>query len=221
MRTLNDELTALFAKETPQYKAEQRKSIQLIKESKTFQRAPKVGDKVITFELPNNQGEMVGLTTFLKEGPVILSFFRGDWCPYCNLELRALQRHLSDFKKFGATLIGISPQTIQVTQMTKEHKELTYTLLSDAGNNVAKEYGLVFKMHSAFEDIHKSFYNINFSDFNLDPSNELPVPATYVIDTEGTIVYAFIEPDYTKRAEPSDIIASLMAIETDLARNNF
>ena len=171
----------------------------------------KVGDKVPDFNLPNAAGEEVRLKELLDKGPVILNFYRGGWCPYCNLELNAYQKHLPDINELGASLVAISPQTPDNSLSTAEKDDLKFQVLSDVGNKVANQFGLVFKVPSELQEIYNNF-GITLPKFNGDESWELPMPGTYVIDKDGTVSYAFADADYTKRAEPDEVIAKLEEI---------
>ena len=170
-----------------------------------------VGATAPDFTLPNATGASVQLTQLLSQGPVVLSFYRGQWCPYCNLELRALQQALPDIVNAGATLVAVSPQTPDNSLSTVEKNELTFEVLSDVGNRVARSYGLVFELPEALRPIYAGF-GIDLPAHNGDDTFELPIPATYVIGTDGTVSHAFVNADYTKRLEPADIVAALQAL---------
>lgn len=171
-------------------------------------RAKKKGDKAPDFSLASWKGGDVRLYDVLARGPVVLSFFRGGWCPYCALENRALQDALDDITALGATLVAISPQTIEHSRNTALGHEITFEVLSDPGNEVAGEYGLVFTVAGQIRRIYEEF-GINLEESNGDGSWTLPVPATYVIGKEGAIRRAFVEADYTVRMEPRDIVEEL------------
>jgi peroxiredoxin len=175
---------------------------------------PEVGDLAIDFELPNDCGNKVSLDQLLKDGPVILNFFRGNFCDYCQLHLKALQRSLKEFKRYRATLVGISPSLLTVQSISQESLELTYSILSDAGNRVAALYGLKYSLSeellSVFEEFGINLHD-NYRDESVDETS-MPIPATFVVNTDKKIVFAFHDMDYTKRAEPADIIASLISI---------
>ena len=171
----------------------------------------KEGDRAPSFSLPNGTGDTVSSIELSRRGPLVVSFYRGGWCPYCNLELRALQHSLTDIKTLGAELVAISPELPDNSLSTKEKANLTFEVLSDVGNKVARDFGLVFALAEEIRPIYKNFgFDIPISNGN--DSYELPVPATYVIASDSTIIYSFVEADYTKRAEPEDIIEALKAI---------
>ena len=170
-----------------------------------------VGQIAPGFELPDANGNRGELSTLLENGPVVLTFYRGGWCPYCNIELRALQSALPQIQSHGASLVAVSPQTPDQSLSTAEKNELEFSVLSDVGNQVAGEYGLVFTLPEPLRPIYEDF-GIDLPAHNGDDTFELPVPATYVIDREGVVRYAFVNADYRRRAEPSEILASLAAL---------
>ena len=177
-------------------------------ESGIADRTLKPGDKAIDFTLPNATGDRVNLQQLLNKGAVVVSFYRGGWCPYCNLELRALQQYLPQIQALGANLIAISPETPDNSLSTAEKNELTFEFLSDVGNKVAKEYGLVFALPETLRGVYEGF-NIDLPAHNGDRTFELPISATYVIAADGTVLYSFADPDYTKRLDPEEIINAL------------
>lgn len=171
----------------------------------------KVGNKVANFELPNASGKTVKLEELLDKGPVVINFYRGVWCPYCNLELNAYQKHLSEIEELGARLVAISPQTPDSSLSAVEKNELKYEVLSDVGNKIAGQFGLVLQLSPALQELYTKF-GINIPQHNGGESWDLPLPGTYVIDTDGTVKFAFALADYTQRAEPEDVISALREI---------
>ncbi len=171
-----------------------------------------VGDKAPDFSLPSVRGGNIRLYEALKKGPVILSFYRGGWCPFCNLEFKALQERLPEMKALDATLIGVSPETPDNSLSTVEKHQLKFDVLSDVGNVVVREYGLIMTVYEEVRPLYLE-WGIDLPASNGDDSYELPVPATYVIDTDGVIRAAHVDKDYTKRMEPADIVAALRAIK--------
>lgn len=168
----------------------------------------KVGEKAPDFNLPNPKGHSVGLNQLLEKGPVVLNFYRGGWCPYCSLELNAYKSRLSEIEELGASLVAISPQTPDNSLSTAEKNDLQFQVLSDVGNKTANEFGLVFTLAEELHDLYKSF-GLDIPKYNGDDSWELPMPGTYVLDKDGTVKFAFANADYTKRAEPDDVISAL------------
>ena len=172
------------------------------------ERALKPGDRLPEFELPDATGKIVRSADLLAKGPIVISFYRGNWCPYCNLELKALQQHLPDFSSKGATLVAISPQTPDQSLTMKEKNQLAFPVLSDVGSNVARKFGLVFTLDESLKSIHKAF-GIDLVAHNGVDTWELPVPATYVVARSGKIASAFVDLDWRNRAEPAEILKSL------------
>jgi len=171
-------------------------------------RALKAGDRAPDFTLPNARGGDLSLTNTLARGPVVLSFYRGGWCPYCNLELRALQQALPDIERLGATLVAVSPQTPDESLSTAEKNDLAYPVLSDVNSRTALAYGIAFDLAKELRPIYARFGHA-LPDRNGDESWTLPIPATFIIDRDGTIVLAYVDVDYRNRLEPSEVIAVL------------
>ena len=174
--------------------------------------AIQINDMAPNFTLPNARGGDLQLFEALKHGPIVLSFYRGGWCPFCNLEFRALQMILPEMKTLGATLIGISPETPDNSLSTIEKHQLQFDVLSDISNTVARHYGLVMTVDEKMRPLYME-WGIDLPASNGDDSYELPVPATYVIDTTGVVRAAHIDKDYTRRMEPDDIITALRELK--------
>lgn len=170
-----------------------------------------VGDQAVDGELPDAKGNQVKLSDLWGEGPVVIVWYRGGWCPYCNMQLQAMQGALPAIKEAGGTLVAITPETPDNSLSTSEKNELEFVVLSDAGNAVAKKYGVVFKLPAKVSPIYKQF-GIDLAKSNGDDSEELPLAATYVIDSTGTIRYAFLDANYTKRAEPAEVVEALKSL---------
>ena len=187
------------------------KATQDLIESGIVDSSVKAGQAAPNFQLPNATGQHIGLQTLLQQGPVVLSFYRGQWCPYCNLELRALQQVLPEIQGLGATLVAVSPQTPDNSLSTVEKNELTFEVLSDVGNQIAREYGLVFQLPEHLRPIYQGF-GIDLPAHNGDQTFELPIAATYVIGADGTVVHSFVDPDYTQRLEPEEIVTVLKSL---------
>ncbi len=170
--------------------------------------ALQVGAKVSNFSLNNHSAEQVELADLLNNGPVIISFYRGNWCPYCNLELKALNAHLPEFKTHNAQLIAISPQLPDETLSSAQKNALEFDVLSDINNKVAEQFGLLFTLDERIVALYSQF-GIDFEKYYGNKSYKLPLPATYVINQKGIITYAFLNEDYTLRAEPTDVLAAL------------
>ena len=183
-----------------------------LQEQKISKNAPKVGDKLDNTEFLDINSNKVKLYDYFKDNNfLVINFYRGAWCPYCNLELKALQTILKELKQLNSSLIAISPQTPDNSLTTKEKNELEFEVLSDIGNKVAKDIGLVFSLADELKPIYEKF-GIDIPKSNNDDSFNLPMPATFVLNKNAEIIFSFIDEDYTKRCEPQDII--------DVIKNN-
>lgn len=160
------------------------------------------------FELPDANNQLRSLNSLLSNGPLVISFYRGAWCPYCNLEINALQKALPEITAAGAQLIAISPQLPDKSLDQITRSALTFEVLSDLGNKLAKDCGLVFTLPEALRPIYEA-WQIDLTGHNGDDSFELPMPATYIIDSDGIVRYAFVDMDYSRRLEPDIIIEQL------------
>lgn len=161
-----------------------------------------VGDSAPDFILPDAYGKPITLSILLKSGPVVLSFYRGDWCPYCNFALRAYQAILPEIIALHGSLVAISPQNPDNTLLTVEHKELSYPVLSDVGNRVARQYTQIFTIPEAER-------RPNLQSFFDDNTWQLPAPGTFVIAQDGRIILAFVDADFSQRLEPAAILDAL------------
>lgn len=168
------------------------------------------GDPAPDFTLPDAAGNPVQLSSLLARGPVALAFYRGEWCPYCNLALRAYQAILPEIAALGATFVAVSPQTPDHTVATAEKLSLSFPVLSDAGNAVARRYGLGFTLSEAVRPALASI-GVDLPRCNGDPSWELPIPGTFVIAPDGRVRLAFVDPDFTLRLEPATLLDALRA----------
>ncbi len=176
-------------------------------------RALKAGDRAPRFTLNDPDGKPVSSAALLAQGPLVVSFYRGVWCPYCNMELQALQAALPEFEKLGASLIAISPQTPVNSRKSVRQNGLGFPILSDPHNDVAAAFCLRFELPDDLVELYKSLKN-DLPAFNGDASWTLPMPARYVIAPDGTILYAEVNPDYTRRPEPEDMLPALRRAAT-------
>ena len=183
--------------------------------SDAVEKALKEGEQAPDFTLPDALGNEVTLSHLLRQGPVVISFYRGAWCPYCNLELRAYQRALPQLQELGASLVAISPQTPDHSLSLVEKQQLTFTILSDVGNQVAREYGLVFTIDEAVRAAHRRI-GANLPAFNGDDSWELPMAGTFLVDQSGTIRLASVDPDFSLRLDPSVVITEIKELKGKL-----
>ena len=171
-------------------------------------RALQAGDQAPVFTLDDPEGQPVSSAELLAQGPLVISFYRGVWCPYCNLELQALQETLPQFVALGASLVAISPQVAANSRKSQRQNKLGFPILGDPENAVAAAFGLRFTLPGYLVDLYKMLKN-DLPAFNGDPSWTLPMPARYVIARDGTIVYAEVNPDYTLRPEPASMLPVL------------
>ena len=171
-------------------------------------RALKAGDRAPAFTLPAPDGKPISSSDLLAAGPLVLSFYRGVWCPYCNLELQALEATLPRFRALGASLVAISPQTAANSRKSLRQNGLSFPILSDGGNEVAHAFGLRFALPDYLVDLYRTLKN-DLPAFNGDPGWTLPMPARYVIGRDGIIAYAEVNPDYTRRPEPESLLPVL------------
>jgi len=167
-----------------------------------------IGARAPAFELPDFDGKIVSSSDLLTRGPLVLCFIRGRWCPFCVGQMEAMNLVLPQIEEAGAALVAISPQTVKQSFFMHDQHKLRFFLLSDAGNKVARQFGLTYRVPSLQEAVYRrAFVNLPFT--NGDESWELPIPATYIIDRDGTVLYASANEDYTERPEPCDIVALL------------
>ncbi len=189
----NPEMSAVYAKMLAQ-----------LVQNEAVKHTVQAGAQAPDFSLPNVDGNLLTLSELLQLGPVVVVFYRGDWCPFCNLTLRAYQRIFPQIQAAGASMVAISPQTPDYSILTVEHKELTFPVLSDVGNATARRYGLVYTLP---EEVRA--YSPNLVQFNGTDSWELPMPGTFVISRSGEVSLAFASPYPTQRLEPSAILTEL------------
>jgi peroxiredoxin len=199
------------AKATDEMKAIYKTAQEHIISEGILEKALGVGDTAPMFELPDANGDMVSLADVLASGPAVVSFYRGAWCPFCNLELRAMQRELASAEASNVTLVAISPNTPDTSRDLVSEAELTFPVLSDAENAVAKQFNLVYEMESGLVDFYKA-QGRDIDKMNGSEHWELPVPATYVIDTSGVIQFAYVDLNHRARAEPSEVVAVAAAL---------
>jgi peroxiredoxin len=166
------------------------------------------GAKAQGFSLPDHNGNVVSSTDLLGNGRLVLCFIRGRWDPFCCGQMEAMNRALPAIEQTGGSLVAISPQTVKQSFFMVDQHRLRFPLLSDAGNQVARQFGLVYRVPEEQQAIYRrAFINLPFA--NGDESWELPIPATYILDRDGTVLFASANEDYTERAEPEEIVRSL------------
>lgn len=212
LKSILDEKKEEFEQKADDYKKKiYKEGIEAVANSGILKNAKNVGDVAPNFTLNNALEKPVSLNDYLKKGKVVLTWYRGGWCPYCNLTLRQLQNELPNFKANGANLIALTPELPDKSLSTAKKHDLEFEVLSDVGNVVAKEYGIVFEL---IDEVAKSYNEaFDLESYNGDQSNQLPLAATYVINENGKIIYAFLDADYRNRAEPSKITEVLKNAE--------
>ncbi|HZB88946.1 MAG TPA: peroxiredoxin-like family protein [Terracidiphilus sp.] len=191
--------------------------IEALTASGAAKRSAQAGQHAPDFTLPDAHGSAISLSSLLAKGPVVLSFYRGEWCPFCNLELHAYQQVLPEIKALGATLVAVSPEKPDLGLLATEKNSLTFPVLSDLGNTVARAYGLVFTTSPEVKALQQSAFQLSLPDRNGDESWELPMPGTFVIDTQRIIRFAHVDPDYfAGRANPEEVLVTLRGIKESL-----
>jgi peroxiredoxin len=193
----------------PERQAAMERHIQQLRTGAIQHRMLKGGDEAPAIVLVNAKGETVDVRALLKKGPVIVTFYRGGWCPYCNIELKAFQDVLPRIKAAGASLVAISPEKPDDSLSTAEKNALTFEVLSDVGQEVGRAFGLVYEFTDELRGVYQGF-GLDIPAKNGTPGEwALPVSATYVIDTNGSIIYAYTDADYRDRADPEDVLKVL------------
>ena len=173
--------------------------------------ALQVGARAPDLTLPDALGQPVRLSSLWQRGPLVLVFYRGGWCPYCNLELRAWQQQLGALKNLDAQLVAVSPQTPDNSLSTAEKNALAFPVLSDSALQAATAFGVAFEMPPELVEVYSRGGN-DLPVLNGNGRWVLPVPATYVVDQNGSIAFAHIEADYRERAEPRDVLAAIAGL---------
>ena len=168
-----------------------------------------VGQKAPNFSLPNAQGEIITLADLCVNGPVVVTFYRGDWCPYCNLQLRALQAILGDINELGAELVAISPQVPDESLSQSEKSALAFHVLSDQDARVASSYGVAWQVPELILQHMRKDRGLDLVHINNGNGSVLPIPGTFVLGADGVVLWRYVDVDYRTRAEPADILAAL------------
>ena len=209
LREIFAERKALIAKYVPaETQAIHARAIAELKERRVASNILPVGAKAPAFELQDHDGKLVSSTSLLAKERLVLCFIRGRWCPFCVSQMEAMNLVLPEIAQAGATLVAISPQTVKQSFFMHDQHKLRFPLLSDAGNKVARQFGLTYRVPELQEAVYRRAF-VNLPLANGDETWELPIPATYILDRAGTILYAPANEDYTERPEPSEILAAL------------
>ncbi len=208
--TLSEQLeeyrTAWMVRVPADRRAAMERHIAHLVETGFGQRAKQVGDKAPAIVLPDAHGKTFDVAVLLAKGPVVVTFYRGGWCPYCNLELKAYQAVLSRIAAAGASLVAISPERPDETVSTAEKNELTFPVLSDVGHYVGKAFGLVYAFTDELRSVYDGF-KLDIPGKNGTPDDwSLPLSATYVVGADGVILFADVSVDYRHRTDPLDVL---------------
>jgi peroxiredoxin len=209
LREIYAERKELIAKYVPaETQAVHAQAVAELKQQRLAANILPVGAKAPAFELPDHDGKIIPSSALLANGLLVLCFIRGRWCPFCVGQMEAMNLVLPQIEQAGATLFAISPQTVKQSFFMHDQHRLRFPLLSDGGNKFARQFGLTYRVPAAQESVYRrAFVNLPFT--NGDESWELPIPATYILDRDGTVLYASADEDYTERPEPADILTFL------------
>ncbi len=188
--------------------AQEMAMMSMVSPEDAAKKALNVGAKAPAFELKDSNGKLVSSSDLLKQGSLVVTFYRGAWCPFCNTYLRKLGQRMPDIKAAGANLVAISVENPDSSMAVAKKNEVLFPVLSDPNLDVARKFGIVYEMPPATAEQYKS-RGLDLAKRNSMAKPELPLGVTYIIDKTGTITYAFIETDYKKRAEPDVIIENL------------
>lgn len=188
------------------------RDIEDVRQSGLLDRVARPGDSLPALTLPNAMGESVDLRALAEAGPLVIVFYRGGWCPYCNLELRGYQQRLAEIEAHGATLVAVSPETPDDTLDTMQKNALAFPVLSDVAGRLADALGIRFRLSAAIEALYRRFGH-DLPTRNGDGGWSLPMPATFVVAKGGITATAFADPDYRRRLDPDAVLASLDQLE--------
>jgi peroxiredoxin len=196
----------------PEYTIVMDRAIDDLIKSEIRASALKTGESIPEFELRDTRGKPVSTRTLLARGPVVISFYRGSWCPYCTVELHGLQKALPEIEALGASIIAVSPELPERQIETRDSNKLAFPILNDVGNQVAKLFGIVYDLPADLLVVYRALGH-DLADMNGTlGATELPLPATFVVDPTGKIRLAYIDEDYAKRLSPDDILAALRVL---------
>lgn len=209
--SLAEQLKEMAAGSAKRLPAEMRKNfaaaIDEVRETGIEEDAKQVGDEAVDGTLLAWDGTEVTLSELWAEQPVVLTWYRGGWCPYCNLQMRAMQKSLESLEGAGARMVAITPELPENAKQTAEENKLSFLVLHDKENRLAHEYGIVFDLPASIASMYRD--RLQLPKVNGYDKLELPLAATYVIDQQGVIRWAFLDADYKKRAEPKDVIQAI------------
>ena len=214
--TLRDKLEKHQSNWPPAMRAVYEDLVRRLSSAETVANVLKLGDRIPDFMLPSAEGKLVSAEELLARGPLVINFFRGDWCPFCRMMLQALNEALPAIERAGASLVAISPDTGGRLKRAKERLNLSIELLSDVDNGVALDFGVAFRTPDSYREVLES-YGTNLAERHGNQAWIIPIPAAFVVDRSGIVRYAFVEPEFVRRAEPEEIIAVLEQLKAENA----
>ncbi|REG88208.1 peroxiredoxin-like family protein [Winogradskyella sediminis] len=215
MKTLKEQTDAKIAqgrKAKPEFMQGVDDIILKAKAFKPGEKAIKIGENAPDFNLPDANGDIISLSTLLHKGPVVVTFYRGSWCPYCNLQLRALQAKLDEIKALGANLIAISPEVPDGSMTENEISKMDFIVLSDQDAKVASAYGVAWEVPDFLMEHMRVDRKLDLENINNGNKNILPIPATFILSKDGVVIWNYVNVDYRTRSEPDDIIEALKSL---------
>ena len=214
--SLEDELSQIraAARDDAPLQAAYQDLLRRLDRAETGERALKPGDAIPAFLLPDAEGRLVASDDLLARGPLVINFFRGNWCPYCRQTLKALEAALPEIEAAGGQLVALTPDTGHHLADTKRVHRLSYEILSDVDGTVGLQFGVLFRAPAAYREVLAS-YGIDLAERHGNDGGFIPLPATYVVDRAGIVRYAFVDIDFTRRAEPAAVVAALKQVHDD------
>jgi peroxiredoxin len=211
LREIFAERKDLIAKYVPaEIQASHSRAIAELNEKKIADNSLSVAAKAPVFQLQDQNAKPVSSADLLAKGHLVICFIRGRWCPFCVGQLEALNLILPQIQRAGASLIAVSPQTVSQSFFMADQHKLRFPLLSDPDNHVARQFGLVHRVPDYQQAVYRRVF-INLPFTNGDESWELPVPATYILNRNGSVLFSSVNADYTERPEPAEILSQLAA----------
>jgi peroxiredoxin len=212
LREIFAERKELIAKYVPaETQAIHARAVAELKQNAVAENALGAGATAPAFALQDQNGETVSSSELLSRGRLVICFIRGRWCPFCVAQLEAMNLILPRIEQAGASLVAISPQTVKQSFFMADQHQLHFPLLSDPGNRVARQFGLVYRVPDYQQSLYRQVF-INLPFANGDESWELPIPVTYIVDREGSVLYASASADYSERPEPAEILGRLTKV---------
>src|SRR5215470_10206780 len=216
--SLEDELNKIraAAKNDAALQAAYQDLLARLDRAETGARALKSGDAIPAFLLPDAEGRLVASDDLLARGCLVINFFRGNWCPYCRQTLKALEAALPEIEAAGGQLVALTPDTGHHLADTKRIQRLSYEILSDVDGTVGLQFGVLFRAPAAYRELLAG-HGIDLAERHGNDGGFIPLPATYVVDRDGIVRYAFVDIDFTRRAEPSTVVTALKHIHDESA----